>query len=100
MFSMKASKQRRAGATETFSVSVDSETKRALRALADQDFQGNLSALVTELAEEARRRMAAGAYLRRHGIPPPGAAEADVLQAQVDREVVIRKSGRKRRKVA
>jgi len=38
-------KARRAGATETFSVSVDPETKRALRALADAEFQGNLSAL-------------------------------------------------------
>jgi hypothetical protein len=50
-------KARRAGATETFSVSVNPETKRALRALANRDFGGNLSALVTDLAEEARRRM-------------------------------------------
>ena len=49
---------RRAGASETFSVSVDPETKRALRALANRDFGGNLSALITDLAEEARRRMA------------------------------------------
>ena len=48
-------KTRRSGATETFSISVDPETKRALRALANKDFAGNLSALVTDLAEEARR---------------------------------------------
>jgi hypothetical protein len=33
-------KQRRTGATETFSVSVHPETKRALRALADSAFGG------------------------------------------------------------
>jgi predicted nucleic acid-binding protein len=38
---MKPKKARRAGATETFSVSVDPRTKKALRALADRDFGGN-----------------------------------------------------------
>lgn len=33
-------------------MSVDPETKRALRALADSDFHGNLSALVTDLAKK------------------------------------------------
>jgi hypothetical protein len=80
-------KSRRAGATETFSVSVDTETKRALRALANQDFGGNLSALVTDLAEEARRRMAAGAYLSRHGLSVPMAAEAEAVEKQLRREV-------------
>jgi hypothetical protein len=94
-FSMNAKKSRRAGATETFSVSVDAETKRALRALADQEFGGNLSALVTDFAEDARRRLAAGAYLRRHRIPKLTVGEADLLQAEIDREVV---SARKRRK--
>lgn len=90
-------KSRRTGATETFSISVDPETKRALRALADSDFNGNLSALVTDLAEEARRRMAAGAYLTRHGIAEPTKAEADSLQAEVDREVAARRRRRKRK---
>lgn len=93
-------KPRRAGATETFSVSVDPETKRALRALAKQDFNGNLSALVTDLAEEARRRLAAGAYLRRHGIPIASSDEADRLQAAVEAEVKAAKVVRRRRRVA
>jgi hypothetical protein len=92
-------KPRRAGATTTFSVSVDPETKRALRALADSDFDGNLSALVTDLAEEARRRMAAGAYLRRHGIASLTKAEADRLQAEIDREVAAATKRRKKRDV-
>ena len=92
-------KTRRAGATETFSVSVDPETKRALRALADNDFHGNLSALVTDLAEEARRRMAAGAYLDRHGIAKLTKSHADALQAEIDREVLAFRR-RRRHKVA
>jgi hypothetical protein len=90
-------KPRRAGATETFSVSVDPETKRALRALAKQDFNGNLSALVSDLAEEARRRLAAGAYLRRHAIPAATRAEADRLQAEIEAEVAASRVRRRRR---
>jgi hypothetical protein len=89
--------RRRAGATETFSVSVDPETKRALRALADSDFHGNLSALVTDMAEEARRRMAAGAVLRRQRIKEPTKAEADALVAEIGREVAATKRRRRRR---
>jgi hypothetical protein len=92
-------KPRRAGATETFSISVDPETKRALRALADSDFHGNLSALITSFAEEARRRMAAGRYLKRQGIADATPAELDAIQAEIDREVAAWKS-RKKRKVA
>lgn len=98
--SMNAKKSRRAGATETFSVSVDPETKRALRALADKEFGGNLSALVTDFAEDARRRLAAGAYLRRHRIPKLAAGEADQLQAEIDREVANARKRRKRRAAA
>jgi len=99
-FSMNAKKPRRAGATETFSVSVDSETKRALRALADKEFGGNLSALVTNFAEDARRRLAAGAYLRKHRIPRLAAGEADRIQVEIDREVAGARKRRKRRAAA
>ena len=97
---MNAKKPRRAGATETFSVSVDRETKRALRALADKEFGGNLSALVTDFAEDARRRMAAGAYLRGHRIRKLAAGEADQIQAELDREVASARKPRKRRAAA
>jgi len=93
-------KARRAGATETFSVSVDPKTKQALRALANKDFGGNLSALVTDLAEEARRRMAADAYLRRHRASPPSLAEAEVIQKELGRELAAWKKRSKKRKVA
>jgi hypothetical protein len=97
---MNARKSRRAGATETFSVSVDAETKRALRALADKEFGGNLSALVTDFAEDARRRLAAGAYLRAHHIPRLASGEADQIQAEIDREVAGARKPRKRHTAA
>ena len=93
-------KARRAGATETFSVSVNPETKRALRALANRDFGGNLSALVTDLAEEARRRMAADDYLNRHRISIPSKAEAEAIEKEIGRELAARKRPLKKRKVA
>jgi len=93
-------KARRAGATETFSVSVDPETKRALRRLADQSYSGNLSALVTDLAEDARRRMAAGAYLKRHGIEEPSPSGVALIEAGIEREVSRLRRRRKARKVA
>jgi hypothetical protein len=86
---MKSTKPRRAGATETFSVSVDPETKRALRKLADAEFDGNLSALVTDFAEEARRRMAAGVYLRKLGLPRLSKHEASELETSIGREVAV-----------
>jgi hypothetical protein len=94
---MKRTKQRRAGATETFSVSVDAETKRALRALADAEFAGNLSALVTDFAEDARRRLAAGKLLRAHRVRKMTAREADAFQAQIEREATAARKRRKRK---
>ena len=97
---MNRVKQRRSGATETFSVSVDPETKRALRKLADSDYGGNLSALVTALAEEARRRTSAGAYLRRHKIPPLDRADIAKVEAAIEHDVAAAKKQRKGRRVA
>jgi hypothetical protein len=49
-------KKRRAGATATFSVSIDQDTKAILKARADRLHGGNMSALITELGREAERR--------------------------------------------
>jgi hypothetical protein len=97
---MKRVKQRRAGATETFSVSVDPETKKALRSLADEDYAGNLSALVTDLAEEARRRMSAGAYLRRRVIRPLDRAGVAAVEASIERDVAVARKRHRGRRVA
>jgi len=93
---MKHGAKRRAGATATFSVSVDPETKRALRALADADFDGNLSAAVSDLAEEARRRLSAARLLRRLGVPKATADEARAIEAEISSELAAQ-GGRRRR---
>src|SRR5215467_13941397 len=93
-------KRRRPGVTETFSVSVAPETKRVLRQLADAEFGGNLSALVTDMAAEAGRRLAAGEYLRLLGVPALAPHEADALVADLEREVAGGKKRRKRRRAA
>ena len=94
---MKTKKRRRSGATSTFSVSVDPETKRALRALADSDFGGNLSAAITDLAEDARRRMAARAYTKRHGFTVPTREEVEAIEAEIRREIASARRRSKRR---
>lgn len=99
-FSMKRTRPRRAGATETFSVSVDPETKKALRKLADADYGGNLSALVSAFAEEARRRMAAAAFLRRRGLKPLDAAGVALVEGSIAHEISNATKPRKRRRVA
>jgi hypothetical protein len=96
---MKKRRSRRAGATETFSVSVDVDTKRALRRLADTRYGGNLSALVTDFAEEARRRFAASQYLERHGVAETTPAELREIETGIEREVRAYRA-RRGRKVA
>jgi len=81
-------------------VSVDPKTKQALRSLADAEYGGNLSALVTDLAEEARRRTSAGAYLKRHALPALGATEIAAVEAELEREIKAQKRPRRRRRVA
>jgi hypothetical protein len=80
-------------------VSVDPETKKALRKLADNDYGGNLSALVTDFAAEARRRMAAGRYLKLLGIPPLTKAEAEALKAEIAAEISAARKRRRSRRV-
>lgn len=94
---MATKKTGRAGGTVTFSVSVDPETKRALRALADAHFGGNVSAVVADMADQARRRLAAAAYLRRAKIPQPSAEELSQLEAELLAEA---RPLRRRRRVA
>ena len=81
-------------------MSVDPATKKALRALAKAEYGGNMSALVTALAEEARRRTAAGAYLRRQGLSALGPTEVAAVEAELEREVAASRRPRKGRRVA
>lgn len=83
-------RQRRSGATETFSVSVDRKTKLLLKAAAEEEYGGNVSALITELAKEVARRKAAGEYLRSLGIATMTDTEADAFEREIERELASR----------
>jgi len=75
-------KQRRAGATETFSVSVDRRTKWRLKTLADQKHRGNVSALITELALEGERQAAFERAWQWYGGDEPTSQESAAIRAE------------------
>jgi hypothetical protein len=75
-------RQRRAGATETFSVSVDRKTRQTLKALARARHRGNVSALITELALEAERQALFEEAWRWYAGPEPTADEVATLRRE------------------
>jgi len=50
--------RKRSGRTATFSISVDVETRRILKEEAARSYEGNVSALVTAIAKEAKLQAA------------------------------------------
>jgi hypothetical protein len=77
---MKPKRSRRAGATETVGVSLDVETKRNLKALADERHNGNVSALISEMTETAVRQAAFERAWRWYG----GKEPSDVVRSKID----------------
>lgn len=86
--------RRRAGKTATFSISVDAETQRILKAEAKRSYDGNVSALVTAIAKEAKRQSALDWLLQRSGATTMTDAERDALLAEIDGKPAPRKRGR------
>jgi hypothetical protein len=78
-----AKRLRRKGETVTFSVSVDRETKKLLREVADRTYRGNVSDVITQIAHQAARQEAAGELLLSHGRRPMTDAECDAFEADV-----------------
>ena len=77
---MKSRRSRRAGATETVGVSLDSETKRKLKELADEKHGGNVSALVAEMTDAAVRQAAFERAWTWYG----GAEPSDATREKID----------------
>ena len=75
---------RRPGATETIGVSVNPETKRALRALAEERHAGNVSALISEMTAEAVRQAAFERAWQWYGGPEPTDSERRKLDRELD----------------
>ncbi len=80
---MNAKRTRRSGATETVGVSLDPDTKRKLKALADEKHHGNVSALITEMTEVAVQRAAFERAWRWYG----GAEPTDAARAKIDADL-------------
>lgn len=81
---MKQTRTRRPGATETIGVSLDVATKRKLKALARAQHGGNVSALITEMTEEAIRRAAFEEAWRWYGGAEPSAEARARIDAQLE----------------
>jgi post-segregation antitoxin (ccd killing protein) len=84
----------RSGKTATFSISVDQATQRILKAEAGRSYGGNVSALVTAIAKEAKRQSALDWLLQRSGVTPMTDAERDGLLAEIDGKPTPRKRRR------
>jgi post-segregation antitoxin (ccd killing protein) len=89
--------KQRTGKTVTFSISVDAETRRILKAEAKRSYGGNVSALVATIAREAKRQSALDWLLQRSGASAMTVAERDALLAEIDG---ARGTGKRRRKAA
>lgn len=87
--------QRRAGKTATFSISVDEETQRILKAEAKRSYAGNVSALVTAIAKEAKRQSALDWLLQRSGGATMNDAERHALLAEIDGKPASKKRRRR-----
>jgi hypothetical protein len=91
-------KPRRSGATETIGISVDPETKRALKTLASERHGGNVSALISDMTSEAVRRAAFERAWRWYGGPEPTAAARAAIDAELEEGwTLARKHAKKRR---
>lgn len=93
-----ARRLKRKGRTVTFSVSVDPSTKKLIRDVADRAYRGNVSELITQIAEQAARQEAAGSLLALHGRPSMTDAECDAFEREITAELAARSSGKKRRR--
>jgi thioesterase domain-containing protein len=90
-----ARRLKRKGRTVTFSVSVDPNTRKLLRDVADRAYRGNVSELITQIAEQAARQEAAATLLRLHGRPSMSDEECEAFEREIAAELT--RSGKKRK---
>lgn len=76
---------------ETFSVAVDSRTKKILRAHAERLFGGNMSALISAFGREAEKRDAMHWLVEDSG----GSSLTDELRMELDTEFSAPKKRRR-----
>ena len=72
----------RAGRTKTTSFSLDDATLKNLKALAARRHNGNVSALLAEVAAREAKFAAAEAYFEKCGVPPLTAEAIERIEAE------------------
>ncbi len=72
----------RAGRTKTTSFSLDSVTLQNLKALAARRHNGNVSALLAEVAMREARFAAAEAYFKKYGVAPLSDEAIERIEAE------------------
>ncbi len=72
----------REGRTKTPSFSLDAATLTSLKALASRRHDGNVSALLAELASREAKFVAAEEFFARYGAPPPTEAALARIEAE------------------
>ncbi|HKQ69730.1 MAG TPA: hypothetical protein VJT73_10345 [Polyangiaceae bacterium] len=81
---MKSKRSRRTGATKTIGVSLDPETKRKLKELADEKYGGNVSAPVAEMTDATVRQAAFDRAWRWYGGAEPSDATREKIVAALE----------------
>jgi len=72
----------RSGRTKTTSFSLDDLTLKNLKALAARRHNGNVSALLAEVATREAKFAAAEAYFDKYGVPPLSAEAIERIEAE------------------
>ncbi|HEY6080937.1 MAG TPA: hypothetical protein VIW29_19115 [Polyangiaceae bacterium] len=72
----------RAGRTKTTSFSLDKLTLQNLKALAARRHNGNVSALLAEVATREAKFAAAEVYFEKYGVPPLTPAAIERIEAE------------------
>jgi len=86
----------RAGRTKTTSFSLDEATLNNLRALAGRRHNGNVSALLAEMASREAKFAAAEAYFEKYGVPPLDDGAVERIEAEWRGEAPPKKKTRRR----
>jgi len=86
----------RAGRTKTTSFSLDEQTLSSLKALARRRHNGNVSALLAELAARESKFAAAEAFFEKYGVPPLDEKSLAKIEAEWRGEVPAKKRTRRR----
>ncbi len=95
-----AKRTKRRGQTTTFSVSVDLDTKRLLRDVADRSYGGNVSDLIAQIAHQAARQQSAAQLLASHGRTTMTDAECSAFEAEIAAELAKQRPTKRRRRAA